>query len=555
MCDVVHDDFSAYAWVMTVAGTSHAVPAGTRIQGSPRAGRLLLRMGEELGVFDLGRGEIVARRTFPELFAVDMLTGWIAVEAAGKHWLVDDQLAGEPFSWADADRLRFAGALGDVAVFSDRWTERMRFDLRRRVEIDRVPEDAEWRAAHAGEGLLVGVRESTRELVALRPADGAIVWNVAPFATKVDDLEYPIVHGDEVHVRATSLDESRVARLGVRDGVVRSVRVSLLCDSSLPEFGPDLEREVLRFDRTWSTHACRDGLVVFQEAQVILVRASGIARLATPSRLPRLYDDVLVDVIEDDAGAELVVVPLPEAGEHDVVVEPRGGPVEATEGERGKVTFAGTGAPVVIVQHPRYGRVTLTRPFTAPPPPVGAEVVLDGVEVTTGGTARVDRWWIAGARPPRTPRHRALVPPILTQPPAPKEPTRFTASLVARAAEAGVPVPDDVRRFVEVVDRDPRFRIALGRLGFRFEEEELGLDVLPDLDIEGFVPVWGNGYGDSYGGLTKDGPAHLWPKDNLTPSPDESTLAADVRATAAESEYAAAAEVVLDVLDREGLVE
>lgn len=63
--------------------------------------------------------------------------------------------------------------------------------------------------------------------------------------------------------------------------------------------------------------------------------------------------------------------------------------------------------------------------------------------------------------------------------------------------------------------------------------------------------MWGNGYGDSYGGLTKDGPAHLWPKDDLTPSLDDGALAAHVRSKAAESEHAAAAEVVLDVLDRE----
>lgn len=101
----------------------------------------------------------------------------------------------------------------------------------------------------------------------------------------------------------------------------------------------------------------------------------------------------------------------------------------------------------------------------------------------------------------------------MVAPPAESEPTRFVESLRERAEEEGIAVPDDVIRFLDVVDRDPRFREALSRLGFHFDEDELGLDILPELDIEGFVSIWGNGYGDAYGGITPDGVAILWWKE------------------------------------------
>ena len=111
----------------------------------------------------------------------------------------------------------------------------------------------------------------------------------------------------------------------------------------------------------------------------------------------------------------------------------------------------------------------------------------------------------------------------------------------------------DVFRFLDVVEREPAFRRALATLGFLFEEDELGLDMLDELEIEGFLPIWGNGYGDGLGVVTRNGTlGYLYVKDEPTPRALP-PLAEHVRAEAKESDQAATADLVLGILDRERL--
>ena len=361
------------------------------------------------------------------------------------------------------------------------------------------------------------------------------------------------VRGDEVHVRAGAVDEAVVARVGVHDGSVRGVRSAPReLDSWLPDLGEETDRAVVRFKRPRSTFAVGDAIVVPQNDQLIVVRASGVARVAAPHLDFTHFGGSVTGIWADRTRIELVVIPLPATGNHDLELVPTGEDVEATASICGVVTFAGTSAPIVIVQHPQYGRVTLTRQLESTPPPVGAQIVLDGVVVKPGGVVTVARWWIAGMRSPREPRSVLLGPPAMVAEAHTSRPTRFAQSLVARTKKEGIALPADVLRFVEAVDRDTALREGLAELGFHFEDDELGLDVLPELEIEGFV-LWGNGYGDGYGGLLPTGSlGYLHVKDDRTPRPLP-PFAEHVRAVAEESDAEAAIEVVLAGLDRAGL--
>lgn len=539
---------------MTIEAAGWSVPGGTRILRVLDSSRLLLDLGEELAVFDIARGGIVARRKVPGFQYADAKGSWIVVHEEKDRWLLRDDLEGDPIRWPDAEKLRLAGVVGSVAVFYD-YSERMRFDIGRREVIDRGDESFAWHEVDEHAGLIFGVGNRTREIAALRPSDGAIVWKAKPFAKKVNDVGYPRVRGDEVHVRATALAEVLVARIGAKDGEVRGVRPAPLgLDSWLPDLGAAVDVEASRYERRWVTHATKDGIVIPQEDSVLVVRADGVSRVAIPAGSSiSVAGNYAVTVIQDRDRIELVIMALPRSGAHDLVIDPKGEEAESNVGEPGVVTFAGTSAPIVIVQHPTYGRVTLTREVEGRPPPVGAKVVLDGVEITPGGTPRVERWWLAGERAKRARRTFELGPVRMAAAPVEDEPTQLVASLKERAEEEGIAVPDHVVRFLEVVDRDATFRRALGDLGFHFAEDELGLDILPELEIEGFVSVWGNGYGDGYGGLTKDGLGMLWWKDDRTPQPLDS-LAGYVRTQAAHTDGAdATVDLVLQVLDREGL--
>lgn len=538
---------------MTVRGSAFSVPGGTNLVGSIDASRVLLRIGEELVVYDVAAAAVAKRRAIPGLRYARLYGGWIQVEAAGAPALVRADLDGDEVRWPQADTLRLAGVVGSIALLSTHG-EWARFDLERREEVGRGRDDASWYGVHAEAGLVLGVRERAREIVALRAKDGAIAWTAKPFPKRLDDLGHPSARGDEVHVRARAAGEGLVAKLRVRDGAVLHVRAApSSLDSWLPDLGEEVDRLSARFARRRSMFAFGDAFVIPQDDQAVVVRASGVARVALPH-----LDSVdaaggaILGLVADRTRIALVVAPLPASGEHDLELEPKGDDAAPAGDDRGVVTFAGTTAPIVIVQHPAYGRVNLTRSGSSAPPPLGAHVVLDGVEVKPGGVVRVERWWIAGARPERAVERVALGPAALARDGAGGEPTRHARSLVARAKEQGIAVPDDVLRLVELVDRDAPLRDALARLGFHFEEEELGLDVLPELDVHGFVPIWGNGFGDGYGGLTPAGVGYLYVKDERAPKPLP-PLAAYVRAEARESEQEASAAIVLEALDAGGL--
>lgn len=535
----------------SLEGHAYSLPGGSAVIGAIDATRLALRIADDIAVFDLSRGSITARRTIPHLQYVTANAGWLVVQTTDGPCLVGGDLAGDVVRWSDAEDLRFVGALAGVAIFAGR-TERMRLDLATGREIDRVTNDVDWQTVHAEAGLLLGVRERTHEVVALRPADGAIVWSTIPFAQKVDALGRPIASGDEVHVRADVIDGGLVARIDASTGAIRGTRKSAAgLEPWLPDFGPEVEARALTFEHRTTRDAVRDGIVIAQADQVVVVRARGVARVAIPHYANAgVVGDAIATIVQDRSHVELVVIPLPADGDNTITIVPRGGDAESSVAETAMVTFAGTSAPIVVVQHPKYGRVNLVRLGDVPPPPVGATICLDGVSVATGGTVRVERWWIAGVRPPREGATLSLPPAKMAKRSAPA-PARFAAALEARARAAEIDVPDGVRRFLDVVDREPRFREALEVLGFHFGDDENGVDVLPALAIEGFVPIWGNGFGDGFGGLTPKGIAFLWAKERTTTP--VASIAAHVRKSMADAEADASVELADAIMVRERL--
>jgi hypothetical protein len=539
---------------MTTHAKRISIPSGGRLVGAIPPSRIVLQFGEELTLFDVEELAFVARRAIPGLRTAMMNGAWIVVHNPNGPSLLAGDLASDPLGWpSEVPDLRLGGVVGGVAVFTN-GAMRLRFDVQRQVVLDQVAEDAEWRASDESTRLLFGVRERAREIVALRPADGAIVWRSIPFASKVDSIGYPQVTGAELHVRASVLDRSRVARLALLDGELLGERDAVASlDSWLPDFGAEVDRVAGTFERRSISYAVPDGIVVSQDDQLVVVRADGVARVALPlGARPVVVGRHAAALIEDAARAELLVLPLPAAGEHDLVAEPWGEDTEASVGDPAVITFVGTSAPIVIVQHPQYGRINLTRDPSSAPPPVGAEVVLDGVTVTPGGTVRVARYWLAGVRPSREPMRFALGPPAITkEPELEATPKRYRASILDRATDAGIHVPDDVLRLLQAVEQDETFRRALATLGFHFDDDELGLDILSELEIEGFVPLWGDGYGDTYGGLTEEGVATLCTDD---PTPRVvGSLADHVRERCADAEEDASTEYVCGVLAREKL--
>ncbi len=313
---------------------------------------------------------------------------------------------------------------------------------------------------------------------------------------------------------------------------MRGVRVaSADVEPWLPDLGLGVDLAAEPFARSRALGA-DDGFVLLQEGQLVVVRDHGITRVARPSGLEAVIVGASVALLgSESAGAELVVLPLPPSGEHDLTLQPVGEAVEASEPEPAVVAFAGTATPTLIVQHPKYGRLTFMREAGSAPPPVGARILLDGVEVDPDrATVRVSRWWLEGARSARRervlslgPAQRSAFPPKLGSPP-------ILASLTARAHDAQLPVPEELRPLLERVERDAHLRACFANVGFVFDERELGLDVLRAHGVDGFVPVWGNGYDDGFGGITRAGLAIVRPMDDPAPSPIAS-LEAHIRAT------------------------
>lgn len=529
---------------MTVQGVACVVPSKSSLVGALGPTRFLLTSVEELFVLDSETGEVSLRRTIPGLRGATLHGAWLVAHAKAGPVLLPADLSAEPEGWP-APNFDLAAILGSVALFVGHG-ERLLFDLATRTELARAKNDVGWASSHAG--LFLGTRARTREIVAMRPT-GAIAWSTKPFARKLDDLGHPYGFGDEVHVRADTVDGPWVARLAMKDGAAIASRPAASGFGGwLPDHGEAVERLAVTFAGR-SALPIPSGIVFAQGDQLIVVRPGGVARIGAPYLTDlRACGEVAAGITSDPNRTELVVVPLPAEGEHDLELAPRGEEAEVTDAV-GTVTFAGAAAPIVIVQHPTYGRVNLTRESSAPPPPVGANVVLDGVEQLPGGVVRVGRWWIAGGRAPRETRRCALGPPAMASAEPPSYTTQLAAELVSRAAGAeGIAVPADVSRFLALVDGDPGFRRALETLGLHFEEPELGS--VEDLEVDDFVAVWSNGYGDGFGGITPDGLAYLRPGEEPTPI---GSLAAYVRDAARDSDSEASAERVLAVLDREGL--
>ena len=235
-------------------------------------------------------------------------------------------------------------------------------------------------------------------------------------------------------------------------------------------------------------------------------------------------------------------MPLPASGEHDLVLVPKGESVDP--GVPGTVSFAS--GSVIIVQHPTYGRVTLLA-GSEPLPKAGDPVLLEGVTVKPGGVVKAERWWVAGARAAREPMRIALVAPKMRVVPS-SAPSQLAGDLLVRSSMVGIAVLPELLRLVERADCDALFRDALGRLGFRFGTNFNGADVVEALEIEGFLPVWGDGNGETFGGVTAAGElAYLLVKDDQAVRALPS-LFEHLRAEAAESEQKSSAEVVLEAL-------
>jgi hypothetical protein len=71
-------------------------------------------------------------------------------------------------------------------------------------------------------------------------------------------------------------------------------------------------------------------------------------------------------------------------------------------------------------------------------------------------------------------------------------------------------LPTQVVSICELLETDRAFHEALIGIGMHFAEDELAPDLLDDLkdthpELERFLPLWGNGYGDTMGGISLDG--------------------------------------------------
>ena len=57
--------------------------------------------------------------------------------------------------------------------------------------------------------------------------------------------------------------------------------------------------------------------------------------------------------------------------------------------------IAGTNAPFVIAEHASFGRINLTRAVHEVPPPIGALLEIEGLEVRPGGVVQTQAWRVA----------------------------------------------------------------------------------------------------------------------------------------------------------------
>ncbi len=238
----------------------------------------ILRERESLALLDMETETISPWRTFAGLRQARAQETWIYVQDAGGHGVVRGDLEGDVVRCPAG--LLLAGVSGTRALFTDRGGRKL-IDLVARVEVANGAGTTRWQAVHGG--LFLGVRERTREIVALRSSDGTTAWSATPFASKVDSIGHPCGRGDEVHVRARTARGGCVARLAVSDGAVRGLRdAPITLDSWLPDLGANVDRALEPF-RASHSFAEGDALVLPQSNQAIVVRASSTARVALPA--------------------------------------------------------------------------------------------------------------------------------------------------------------------------------------------------------------------------------------------------------------------------------
>lgn len=170
-----------------------------------------------------------------------------------------------------------------------------------------------------------------------------------------------------------------------------------------------------------------------------------------------------------------------------------------------RVVFAGASS-LVAVQHPRYGRLNLTRP----PELVlakGDEVVLDRVVEGPAGVFKVQAWH----KPSPTGSAAAFAPAasgdadaVLTfpvsliaagEPPAPAPPAPLAPSLRTLMRELALDLPRTLTRVFELWDDDPTARRALERCGLLLDLGPAGIEQGDPC----VLPLAGNGAGDVVG--------------------------------------------------------
>ncbi len=531
---------------MIVSARAFAVPDRTEIVGAFGT-QLITKRDETLAIVDVATGRRTAERIVQGLTQANLHSSSILLYRGREAAVLRGDLGGDLRSWPDAETFHYVGAEGEIAIVTNH-RERRRIDLARGAILDRSTRYARLDGVYGG--LAIGREE--REVVAIRVSDGKVAWTTRPFAGALDDLHTPRGFGDEVHVRASRPRESLVARIRLVDGAVIRART---CQGELEAWLPDVdeatERTALGLYRR-STQAYRDGLLVPQDDQLIVVRADGLARVALPPlRGLTVVGDAIAGIVEGPHHTSLVVVPIPDRGEHDLEIVPTGDEIPAPTGVPATVTFVGSSAAIVIAQHPELGRINLRGGSDAERPAVGARVILEGVSVRPGGVVDVRRWWIDGARTQRDTQRLPLNPAEPVHADGAIARTSAADALATRAAKWNVPLPRDLTLLLELLDADPALRHALETLGFFFDEHAYGNEVAYEHDLD-FLAVWGDGHGDGWGGLLPDGSVAYWYHDEREPSPLP-PVSAHVRARALESDSEASAQLVLDVLERAGL--
>ncbi len=524
----------------------------------------LVRGGGRLLLVDVTDGAVLGRREVVGLTDCALHGEYIELRRGRERTLLsarpDEGLAGPELKWPVARDFDLRVVVGDVALFA-KMVERLRVNLTTGRMLDRVQDSYYWGGSDPAAGLFFGMRGGA--VAALRATDGSIAWTARPFPGKVDDISIPFVQGDTFTLRSRAVRQESVAILRVDDGAVLGLRPCVEIEGWLPDLGAAVEEAAVRHVGRARLGAPGLVVVVDDDQAVVLRRGDAVsadphsvrvARVAVPLLdTPTLVGGHLVGVASERRHRELVSVPLPDDGEHDLELAPVG---EADEpvGQPATVAFVGRTTGIVIVEHPKYGRVTLARTDDSPLPEKGEQVVLDGVEVEAG-VVGVARWWSAGSRGPRVASNLDLPPVRMapTNPPAaPEDPRPLTYPLLRRAAKAGVVLPNEVLTFVELVEQDRAFRLALTDVGLLFDEDALDVELLAERRVAGFFPVWADASGRVIGGVRTNGTLALLKTEDLSITRVVS-IAVHARALANESELEATAEAVFAVLDREGM--